>query len=238
MNSVFLDNYRTIIQQPKLYIDYESNKAGKIYLVGFQYKDSFTQVITDPELEGLATHLQLKVADPVDQTIQLLNTAIRDNAAIVAYSEAEKQIFQNLLCDIDITQYQDLVYLNLLKATKSWINRRMKQAFDDLPPFRKNASAYHQRPMQKSLASIMRLTSFNAPADYAPLKTTARLNTIASALIKKNQCYEILTQIQKRKGTQALKHNEFDVKALPILFETIYSKDQSCFKKSLKRCFE
>ena len=54
----------------------------------FQYKDSFTQVITDPELEGLATHLQLKVADPVDQTIQFLNTAIRDNAAIVAYSEA------------------------------------------------------------------------------------------------------------------------------------------------------
>ena len=238
MNSVSLENYRTIIQQPKLYIDYESNKAGKIYLVGFQYKDSFTQVITDPELEGLVTHLQLKVADPVDQTIQLLNTAIRDNAAIVAYSEAEKQIFQNLLCDIDITQYQDLVYLNLLKATKSWINRHMKQAFDDLPPFRKNASLYNQRPMQKSLASIMRLTSFNAPTDYAPLKTTGRVNTIGSALIKKNQCYERLTPIQKRKGTQALKHNEFDVKALPILFETIYSKDQSCFKKSLKRCFE
>jgi hypothetical protein len=238
MNSVFLENYKTIIQQPRLYIDYESNKAGKIYLVGFQYRDSFTQVITDPELEGLANQLQFKVADPVDQTIQLLNTAIRDNAVIVAYSEAEKQIFQNLLCNIDITQYSDLVYLNLLKATKSWINKYMKQAFDELPPFRKNATAYYQRSMQKSLASIMRLTPFNAPADYAPLKTTARLNTIASALIKRNQRYEILTPTQKRKGTQALKHNEFDVKALPILFETIYSKDQSCFKKSLKRCFE
>ena len=64
------------------------------------------------------------------------------------------------------------------------------------------------------------------------------LHTIGSTLIKKNQCCERLTPIQKRKGTQALKHNEFDVKALPILFETIYSKDQTCFKKSLKCCFD
>ena len=75
--------------------------------------------------------------------------------------------------------------------------------------------------MRRSLASVMRLTTFSAPADYAPGGTTKRINDIRKGLVAKHNIFEKLTAVQKAKATKLLKHNYFDVAALEVLLATI-----------------
>ena len=230
--------YLEVIKRPKIYIDYESNMAGHIYMLGYLIDQDFQQIIMDSGLSGLAERLGTEVLDPVSGTIELLKKAVEINAVIVAYSEAELTTFQALKKHTDISIFKDLPYLNLRKAAKKWINQYQSRKFNALPPFRQNVRPpFRERQMKNSLASIMRLTEFHADSDYAPGKTTTRFNTIRKALINKDQNYEALTAGQKRKGTQGLKHNEFDVRALKVLFETIAAEDKACFKSSLQPCF-
>ena len=79
----------------------------------------------------------------------------------------------------------------------------------------------------------MRLTRFQAEKDYAPGKTTSRFNSVINALRLKEQNFDNLTAVQKAKATKALKHNEFDVKAVSVLFDLISKEDASCFRNSI-----
>ena len=58
----------------------------------------------------------------------------------------------------------------------------------------------------------MRLTNYQSKSDYAPGRTTKRFNMGIKGLVRHNQNYENLTKSQKRDLTQALSHNEFDVR--------------------------
>ena len=206
--------------------------------MGYLFEGKFHQDILDKNLTGLAEKLGLKVVDPLTGVTDLLKQIVESDAILVAYTEAEKILLNQLIPKNLFKTFKDICYLNLRPPAKKWINRHNKARFNSLPPFRKTVDTFYQKRMQNSLASIMRLTSFEAPSDYAPLKTTARFNTIANALVRKDQCYEGLTPTQKRKGTQALKHNEFDVRAMEVLFQYVKRKDISCFSGSLKLCFE
>jgi hypothetical protein len=84
----------------------------------------------------------------------------------------------------------------------------------------------------------MRLTGFQAEKDYAPGKTTSRFNSVINALRLREQNFDNLTAVQKAKATKALKHNEFDVKAMSVLFNLIKEQDETCFKKSTVRLFD
>jgi hypothetical protein len=84
----------------------------------------------------------------------------------------------------------------------------------------------------------MRLTSYHAENDYAPGKTTSRFNAVISALKLKEQIFDNLTTVQKAKATKALKHNEFDVKAMSVLFNLIKEQDETCFRKSTVKLFD
>lgn len=233
-----MSDYLEIINRPHIYIDYETNMAGNIYLLGYQLNEQFQQKIMDTRLQGLANSMNLEIIDPVQGTFEILKLAIETNSIIVAYSEAERNIFKTLSAHHHNTNsYKDIPYLNLLHATKKWINKCYKTEFNALPPFRRNLNDYQARTLRRALCSVMRLTDFQAPKDYAPGKTTQRFETVAAALLLRENNYSKLTRVQKTKATKALKHNQFDVEALPVLFDAIKRDSEDCFKKSIKDCF-
>jgi hypothetical protein len=162
-----------------------------------------------------------------------------EQLTLVAYSTAEMAIINSFFKERAFAkEFADLRYLNLLSAAKRWIRKHKKNDFESLPPFRLGADSYTQRRQRYSLASVMRLTGFQAEKDYAPGKTTSRFNTVISALRLKEQNFEKLTAVQKAKATKALKHNEFDVKAMSVLFDLISKEDASCFRKSIVKLFD
>lgn len=230
--------YLDAIQKPHIYLDYETNQAGNCYLMGYQIDGEFTQIVTDRRLEGLAEFHNLEIKTPAKATYDLLSYAKDSNSIIIAYSEAEREYFQLLSTNFDSKKFTDTPYLNLLKAAKKWINIFKADEFDALQPFLLGANEFQARTLRRALCSVMRLTSFRAPNDYAPGRTTSRFKTVADALVMRSQSYSGLTRTQKAKATKVLKHNRFDVEALPVLFNDILSDSERCFSRSIKYCFD
>ena len=221
------------------FLDFESNKAGQFYLAGYESKGDFEQCVLTTELQGLAAAKSLLMQRPEDFVLGMLKRLRDEQLTLVAYSTAEMVVINSFLKEKALTEdFADLRYLNLLSAAKRWIRKHRKNDFEDLPPFRLGADAYTQRRQRYSLASVMRLTSFHAEIDYAPGKTTSRFNSVISALRLKEQSFDNLTAVQKAKATKALKHNEFDVKAMSVLFDLISKEDASCFRKSIVKLFD
>lgn len=221
------------------FLDFESNKAGQFYLAGSEAKGVFEQRVLTNELQGFATAKNLPLQSPNDFVFEMLKRLRDEQLILVAYSTAEMVIIKSFFKEKASTKdFADLRYLNLLSAAKRWIRKHKKNDFESLPPFRLGADSYTQRRQRYSLASVMRLTSFHAEKDYAPGKTTSRFNTVISALRLKEQNFEKLTAVQKAKATKALKHNEFDVKAMSVLFDLISKEDASCFRKSIVKLFD
>ena len=226
------------IQKPHIYLDYETSRAGNCYLVGDQIDGKFTQIVTDRRLEGLAEFHNLEIKTPAKATYDLLSYAKDSNSIIVAYSQAEREYFKLFSTNFDSEKFTDTLYLNLPKAAKKWINRFRADEFDALPPFLLGANEFRTRTLRRALCSVMRLTSFRAPNGYAPGKTSGRFKTVADALVMRNQNYSCLTPTQKGKATKVLRHNQFDVEALPVLFNEILSDSAQCFSDSIKNCFD
>ena len=216
------------------YIDIETNKAGHFYLLGKQINNKFDQYFLDPRFEGASKKTGIPVTD-VQSTIKHFLEGVRQSGgAIVAYSNAELETFQRLSGNLNNSSLNNIPYINLLGAAKKWIKKYKRMEFEALPPFRKNLDPFRQKRMRYSLASVMRLTDFKAPPDYAPGKTTSRFNTVGLALERQHQDFSQLTNVQKAKMTKVLKHNLFDVKAMPVLFELILETDPNCFKKAIQ----
>ena len=221
------------------FLDFESNKAGQFYLAGYESKGAFEQRVLTNELQGFAATKSLLMQSPEDFVFEMLKRLRDEQLTLVAYSTAEMAIINSFFKERAFAKgFGDLHYLNLLSAAKRWIRKHRKNDFEALPPFRLGADSYTQRRQRYSLASVMRLTSFQAEKDYAPGKTTRRFNAVISALKLKEQNFDNLTAVQKAKATKALKHNEFDVKAMSVLFDLISKEDASCFRKSIVKLFD
>ena len=120
------------------YIDYETNKNMDFYMVGFSENgESIEQVVLDSELRGFAETRNLAVADPLSTTKKLLGRAKQLNATIVAFSEAEKNVFKRLNAEGELEEFREVKYLNLAKASKVWIRRCRSQEFRNLGSYRK-----------------------------------------------------------------------------------------------------
>ena len=221
------------------FLDFENNKVGKFYLAGYESKGDFEQRVLTNELQGFAVAKSLLMQTPEDFVFEMLKRLRDEQLTLVAYSTAEMVIINSLFKDKTLTKdFADLRYLNLLSAAKRWVRKHRKNDFEALPPFRIGADSYTQRRQKYSLASVMRLTEFQAEKDYAPGKTTSRFNSVISALNLREQNFDNLTAVQKGKATKALKHNEFDVKAMSVLFDLISKEDASCFRKSIVKLFD
>ena len=221
------------------FLDFESNKAGQFYLAGYESKGAFEQRVLTNELQGFAAAKSLLMQSPEDFVFEMLKRLRDEQLTLVAYSTAEMAIINRFFKERAFAKdFGDLRYLNLLSAAKRWIRKHRKNDFESLPPFRLGADSYTQRRQRYSLASVMRLTWFQAEKDYAPGKTTSRFNAVIGALKLKEQNFDNLTAVQKAKASKALKHNEFDVKAMSVLFDLIHKEDASCFRKSIVKLFD
>ena len=221
-----------------LYIDYECNKTHNFYALGYGNNEHTKQIILNKELIGFAKYHNLKLISPIEATIICLEEAYKKNYIIVAYSLAEKEYFSYLNKENLLNKYKDIPYLNLAKAAKKWIKKYHFDNFNKLPPIRKYVDSFTKKQQIYSLASIMRLTSFHPPSDYAPGKTTTRFNHLIKGLVKNDQKYYKLTSVQKSKGTKALKHNKFDVNALKVLNKSISDVDNSIINKCITKCLD
>ena len=222
-----------------LFIDYETNKNMDFYIVGFSRGQGFVeQVFLDSALLGLAKRSGKELSDPLSVTKRLLSAAKKENATIVAFSEAEKNIFKYLNSDGDLEEFRDLDYLNLAKASKLWIRKCRKGELGELGrylPSRK-ADRIRRKSLDNSLASRMRLLNFHAPKTHAPGLTTSRFNAVKSALNRRHQDFSRLTSTQKRKATCATKHNEWDVLALPVLLKAVQLEYSKALVDSTTKC--
>ena len=216
-----------------IYLDFETNKAGDFYLAGYSEDGSVRQVILNEKLKGFAEFNQLEIQTPEEFVAHILELARVNGAPIVAYSTFEREILGSVV-SLESSEYEGMGYLNLRKAAVEWVRKYKKKQFDELPPLVKGASDYEKRRHPKSLASICRLINFGAPSDYAIGKTTARFNTVISALEKRGGEYDNLTAVQQGKATKALKHNRFDVEAMIRLSKVILRVDKNIIKRAIK----
>ena len=222
-----------------LYIDYETNKNMDFYMVGFSEDGQrIEQVVLDPDLRGFAKNRKLAVTDPLSITKSLLARAKRLNATIVAFSEAEKNVFKQLNAEGELEEFREIKYLNLAKASKVWIRRCRSQEFRNLGSYLPNRKlkGMFRKVLDNSLPSRMRLLDFKPPSTHAPGLTTTRFNVVKSALVKRAQNYSALTPTQKRKGTCAAKHNEWDVGALPVLLNAVKREHAVALRGALTTC--
>ena len=219
-----------------MYLDFETDTKGEFFLVGSKFEGVFEQTVLNSNLLGLANHHQLSLKSP-SEFFEHFCSWINDDTVIVGYSVAEREIL-NRLCDPKRSyDLMNLKYLNLLRLAKVWIKKYRQEDFSALTPFRRDPNRWGAKSLPNSLASIMRLTDFHAPSDYAPGKTSSKFKAVISALEKREQKYELLTSKQKKKATECLKHNRFDVEAMPILMNNILSYEENLLTKYLKPMF-
>jgi hypothetical protein len=208
----------------RVFIDFETNTAGEVFLVAVHWNAKFEQIILNESLAGAARAKGLKCRTMKEFTDQLSSFASDTSLILCAYTRAEAHVLAAYF-ESKQTPLPDLKYCDLHKAAKKWVNKRKHKEFNDLPPFRIGASTYEQRRLRWSLASVMRVTNYTAPADYAPRKTTQRINSVITALDKKGGDFDKISPTNKAKFTKLLKHNEFDVMALVHLFDEIQLSD-------------
>jgi len=218
-----------------IYLDFETDTKGEFFIAGIKQNGAFKQITLNPGLSGLASEHEMDLQTPSSFAKSLLQSA-DSHSVIVAYSIPERDLLRDLVTD-GAKLYPDLKYLNLLRVAKRWVRDYRQDDFNLLPPFRKDPKRWGAKRLPNSLASIMRLTDFPAPFDYAPGKTSTKFKTVKSALEKKNQTYELLTSKQKKKATESLKHNKFDVDALEVLLMEIIKTDSSLLKPQIKPLF-
>ena len=220
-----------------IFLDYERNIAGTYYIAGVSDGGDVSQIVLNEKLRGLAAHHNFRSTTPFKFTYELLSEAVIKKDVIVAYSDAEKKYINEILSS-NRSEFRDVKYLNMRKAAVKWANKYHHKQFKALPPLVANARAYEQEQHRRSLASISRLISNQAPNDYAIRKTTRRFNDVMSALELHNQHYAELTSTQKGKATRALKHNDFDVSAMLKLYTRIKADNETIIEKATSPLFE
>ena len=221
----------------RVFIDFETNKAGEIFLVGIHWNAKFQQIILNEGLIGAGQAKGLECLTTKEFVDRLVSLANDRPLVLCAYTRAEANVLATYFESIQMP-LPDLRYCDLHKAAKKWVNKRKHEEFNNLPPYRIGASAYEQHRQKWSLASVMRVTNLMAPHDYAPGKTTQRINSVINALARSGGYFDQITPTNKAKFTKLLKHNEFDVLALLHLFEEIQSSDPHLIENATCRISE
>ena len=200
-----------------LFIDFEGNKAGHQYLVGYLYNYTLCQVVLDQELSGLADFRGLpsmNLSHFVSHIQQLmLDEDLNSIASYTTHDIDELKAIEGFSRFMD---EQKITHLNAHKVARQHIRKNhlkeYREIVDSLP------QNFHRK--RYSLINVMRFLEGSVPSDYTIGLTTSRFNAVRNALIEKEQDYSRLTPVQKAKATKALKHNEYDVRSLATIMRT------------------
>ena len=201
---------KSLLTGPQYFLDFESDKKGNIYLMGILTPEGFTIYVTDPKLKALVTNdtfqkkYNVRFIDLKKALLFLLEGIDKNKGTLVAYSDYESDVIRNMFPSLE----WNIPYLNLRTAAKKWINKYHKNTFERLGPLRKGADKFRQKNQRFSLASVMRLLpkEFRSDTDYAPGKTTKRINSLIQGLnnSRNDQSYHHLTPTKKRDATMLL----------------------------------
>lgn len=206
------------------FLDFECDSSGAFYMAGSLIDGRFEQVVLHPSLKPAAEARGLPFQDPISFIGEFITRLQKQGRILVAFSTAELNAIKRAQ-EADGASQCSLEYCNILKAARRWIksSANVRESFDSFPPIVLGVNTYTQRRQRYSLASVMRLTDFVAPATYHPGQTSARFKSVIAALVRHEGYYGQLSAVQKAKLTKALRHNEYDVRALPVLVEAIRS---------------
>lgn len=194
-----------------LFIDFEGNKAGHQYLVGYSHNNIFCQVVLDLGLRGLSERHGLpsmNISHFASHIQQLMKN--ESLISIASYTSHDIEELKSIGSFSSFLDKEEIIHIDVHKIAK----RHMKK--NHLAEYRKMVDSLPKNHFRKrySLINVMRFLEGSVPSDYAIGLTTSRFNAVRNALIKKDQDYSKLTSVQKAKATKALKHNEYDVRSL------------------------
>jgi len=221
-----------------LYLDFEVDQTGHFYLLGQRYQGKTCQWVLDRALNSAADAKGLTVAEAGSVSEKLLEFALCHSVVLVAYSTAEVSYLKSLFNGQIPDRYCSLNYLNMAKAAKNWIRRNHAEQFDALGDYsakqHRGQPDYIRRQINHSLASRMRLTDFPPPGNYGIRRVMRKINYLLTALGQHQQKFEDVPRAAKRKWTEVLIHNRFDVEAIEVLHNTIGKEDAKCLSWATK----
>ena len=225
--------YKDFLNKNYYFLDFESNKKHELFLLGVEVKKNFTCYVINEDLspicenENYKDRFNIQYGKPKDIISKLLSSMSADNDVIVAYSSPELKLIQKIIPKENLP---NILYLNLAKAAKTWVNKYHKVEFEKLSKFRSYSNSFIAK--KRSLASIMRLLPQSPQASnlYGPGKTTTRINYVINALKKYKKFSELSTR-QKIKTTNFLNHNYYDVTCMRYLLDEIIRQDPKLLQK-------
>ena len=129
-----------------LYIDFEGNKAGELFLVGLDYGEGYKTWILDPALKGWAEAKGYRFA-----SIEELLSLVSEAKTVVAYSSAEKRTLNVLAEEAGYPLASHVKYLDARKVAVAWANRFKKHELDALPQLGRTEGLPFTGPQPKRL---------------------------------------------------------------------------------------
>ena len=113
---------------PIWFLDFESNKAGEIFLSGTLHNGKFQQTILDERLRGLEQYSSLEINGSIDFITSLVFEINNSGGILVAYGNLEKELIERVYLHSGST-VPDYQYCNLHRVTKKWIKRYKLEEF-------------------------------------------------------------------------------------------------------------
>ena len=210
-----------------LYIDFESNKAGELFLVGFDGGSGYTTWILHEELRGWAEGKGFRFAT-LDDVLDL----VCQYKTIVAYSTIEKTVLNRIASERGRVLPTEIAYLNARKIVVSWANKTRPVELHELPPLGKWTSPFI-RPKKHALVWMSRLIGEQPPKTHGFGVVTKRIGQVRKGLAAKSGQFEQLTRHQKVQAAKVITHNRFDVEAMRKLVTVALNERPTLFTRYL-----
>jgi len=215
----------TLNHKNTIYIDFEGNKAGELFLLGFDRGEGYQVWVLHDDLRGWAAAKGFYFATPSD-VLDLIN----QHQVIVAYSQAERTTLNHLAAVHGKPLSEHLKYLDARKLCVAWAKSCRKTQFDQLPDLG-TTLAEKNRPRKKALIGMARLVGLDCWRGYGFGLVMKRIQQVRTGLIAKDGQYSKLTAHQKRQASKVITHNTFDIEAMRLLVETALSERPTLYKR-------
>ena len=208
-----------------IFIDFEGNKAGELFLFGFDRGEGYQVWVLHDELRGWAAAKGFYFATPTE-VLDLIN----HHQLIIAYSQAERTTLNQLATAHGSSLAEHLKYLDARKLCVAWAKSCRKTQFDQLPELGPTLDPKN-RPRKKALISMARLVGLDGWHRYGFGLVMKRIQQVRTGLIAKEGQFSKLTAHQKRQASKVITHNTFDIEAMRSLVKTALLERPSLYKR-------
>lgn len=173
-----------------IFIDFEGFEDKPPTLIGVLVENEFTQIIFDNNLKPAADKKGLITQDAKRYLTNLTQRAKKESRRIFAFSQYENNVFKEFY-NINLDPYYcDVRFIAKKLKTKKYRDYELKS---------------------RELKKYLEMIGFDRPTHLGEQKSTKRIRDVLTGLQVNKDNYEELTNTQKSKWTNLLKHNKIDV---------------------------